>query len=53
LGLGWNRFENLEQRRTKYGTYPFPSPIKEYLKIRYGKDWRTPSNKKGLYGNDF
>lgn len=45
-------FDNLELIQTKYGKLPFPSPIEEYLKIRYG-NWQTPSNKKGMYGNDF
>lgn len=45
-------FDTLEMINTKYGTLPFPSPIEDYLKYRYG-DWQTPSNKKGLYGNDF
>ncbi len=34
---------------TKYGTYPFPNPIEEYLKIRYGVDWETPQNKKPIF----
>lgn len=45
-------FDTLEIIETKYGTLPFPSPVEDYLKYRYG-DWQTPSNKKGLYGNDF
>jgi len=45
-------FDNLEMIQTKYGELPFPSPIEDYLKYRYG-DWQTPSNKKGLYGQDF
>lgn len=45
-------FDELEHIETKYGTLPFPSPIEDYLKYRYG-DWQTPSNKKGLYDNNF
>jgi len=29
------------------GDYIFPSDIEEYLKFRYGKDWRTPKTSKG------
>jgi hypothetical protein len=46
------KFLNTENIKTKYGNLPFPSPIEEYLQYRYG-DWKTPSKKKGLYGNDF
>lgn len=34
---------------TKYGKYPVPSPIEDYLVIRYGADWKTPAKHKGLY----
>jgi phosphorylcholine metabolism protein LicD len=30
---------------TKYGKYPFPAKIEEYLEAHYG-DWKTPANKK-------
>ncbi len=29
--------------------YPAPSPIEEYLEIRFGSDWRIPQKKKGLW----
>lgn len=32
---------------TKYGPLPFPQD--EYYEIRYGKDWRTPSNSKAIF----
>lgn len=34
---------------TKYGTFPFPNPPEEYFEIRYGKDWRTPQDKKPTF----
>lgn len=43
--------KDLKQIKTKYGSFPAPSPIEEYLEYRYGKDWKTPSNKKGIYLN--
>ncbi len=43
----------IKKLKTKYGSYPFPDPIEDYLLIRYGKDWKIPQQKKGLYGNDF
>lgn len=43
----------IKELETKYGSYPFPSPIETYMERRYGSTWKTPSNKKGLYGNDF
>ena len=46
-------FETLGELETKYGTIPTPNPLEEYLNIRYGKDWKIPSNKKGLYTKDF
>jgi fukutin len=46
-----NIFE-LAPYETKYGTFPAPKDIEAYLVMRYG-DWQTPSNKKGLYTNDF
>ena len=44
--------DNQEIINTKYGDYSIPAPTEEYLEYRYG-DWKTPSSKKGLYGNDF
>ncbi|MBU1621930.1 MAG: LicD family protein [Gammaproteobacteria bacterium] len=35
--------------KTKYGTYNMPSPPDEYLKIKFGDDWRIPQDKKGVY----
>lgn len=34
--------------KTKYGEFPFPKDIEKYLEVRYGKDWKTPQNKKSL-----
>lgn len=34
-------FEDPQMIQTKYGKYPFPNPIEDYLVARYG-DWRTP-----------
>lgn len=39
-------YKNIKFFNTKHGLYPFPSPIEEYLEIRYGDDWRTPKNSK-------
>lgn len=34
---------------TKYGKLPFLNPIDEYLKDRFGENWRIPSSSKGKY----
>ena len=31
---------------TKYGDYPMPSPIEEYLEVRFGKGWKVPKTGK-------
>jgi hypothetical protein len=33
--------------KTKYGRLPIPK--EEYFEIRYGKDWRTPQDKKAIF----
>jgi hypothetical protein len=43
----------IRTRDTKYGVLPFPHPIEDYMVMRYGKDWKIPSNKKGLYTKEF
>ena len=45
------KFLKTETIETKYGKYPFPSPIEEYLVYRYG-DWLTPKQDKGIYGSN-
>lgn len=42
-------FEDRQEIETKYGNIFFPHPIEEYLEKRYGADWRTPSESKGIY----
>ena len=34
---------NLQNIKTKYGIFPFPEHIEDYLKTRYG-DWKTPKH---------
>jgi len=46
-------FENKKKLPTKYGELYFPNPIEEYLEHRYGKTWKTPDNKKGLFNGQF
>lgn len=46
-------FEKPELLETKYGKMPFPSPIEDYLLYRYGKNWKIPMEKKGLFNHDF
>ena len=40
---------NAEKIKTKYGDYQAPGPIDDYLAFRYGPNWKTPSNSKGIY----
>ena len=35
------------------GVIPAPNNLEVYCKMRYGPTWKTPSCKKGIYGNDF
>lgn len=35
-----------------FGKLYMPTPVEDYLKYRYGKDWRTPKNKKDSWEND-
>ena len=42
-------YDELAWLQCQYGEFPTPWPIEEYLAIRYGKDWETPRNHKGLY----
>jgi hypothetical protein len=42
-------YDDLAILETKYGDYPVPMPIEDYLVVRYGSDWKTPANHKGLY----
>ncbi len=42
-------YKELANLQTKYGDYPIPWPIEDYLVVRYGKDWATPAGHKGLY----
>lgn len=53
MKLPYKYFKDLKNIDTKYGSFPAPNPIEDYLKLRYGKDWNIPLHKKGLYGNDF
>jgi len=39
-------YDNLLMIDTKYGPLPFPNPPEEYLRIRYGEDWKTPQDGK-------
>lgn len=39
---------NISLLNTKYGPFPFPENIEEYLKLRYG-DWKTPKSSKGYH----
>jgi hypothetical protein len=45
-------YDVLETIYTEYGKYPAPSPINEYLNVRYGPNWQTPSKSKGLYTHE-
>ena len=49
---GWTRMDadiclNPNWILTKYGKLPIPK--EEYFEIRYGKDWRTPQDKKPIF----
>jgi hypothetical protein len=35
------------------GDIPAPTDRDAYCKMRYGPNWRTPSNKKGIYNGQF
>jgi hypothetical protein len=37
----------LEYIKFKGNKYPIPTPIEEWLEMRYGRDWRTPKTYKG------
>jgi phosphorylcholine metabolism protein LicD len=39
-----DKLENIEFKGNKY---PMPTPIEEWLEIRYGDDWKTPKTYKG------
>jgi hypothetical protein len=41
-------YNNLEEIETKYGKLPFPNPIEKYLITRYGENWKTPKEEKGV-----
>jgi hypothetical protein len=42
-------YKDLAILRTKYGDFPCPDPLDDYLAVRYGENWETPANHKGLY----
>jgi hypothetical protein len=49
---GWTRMKaeiclKPQWIKTKYGKLPIPQ--EEYFEIRYGKDWRTPQDKKAIF----
>jgi len=44
-------YDNPSKLETKYGNFLAPGPIDEYLKFRYGPDWKTPKKSKGIYTN--
>jgi hypothetical protein len=46
-------FYPLKDYQTKYGIFKFPGDIEKYLLVRYGQNWRTPSNKKGLFTKEW
>lgn len=41
--------DELGELKTQYGVFPCPSPLDDYLAVRYGPDWQTPARHKGLY----
>ena len=45
-------YEKLSFLETKYGKYPIPNPVEDYLVVRYGQNWRVPSHSKGLYAGE-
>jgi hypothetical protein len=47
--MPYKLFMKKDMIKTKYGEFPFPSPIEDFLTIRYGEDWRTPKNDKGIF----
>ena len=42
-------FMEKEFSNTIYGKFPFPKPIEDFLIIRYGQDWQTPKEDKGIF----
>lgn len=43
------KFLDLKPIKTKYGEFPMPSPIEEYLEYRYGEKWMKKQQDKGIY----
>lgn len=49
MAIPYKFYNDLAILRTNYGDFPCPNPLDDYLAIRYGADWETPKNHKGLY----
>jgi len=46
-------FDMIEMWDSPIGPLPCPIDRDAYCKMRYGPNWRTPSNKKGIYNGQF
>jgi len=46
-------FKELEMWDSPIGPVPCPIDRDAYCEMRYGPNWRTPSNKKGIYNGQF
>ena len=44
--------KKLEHIEFKSNLYPMPTPVEDWLEMRYGKDWRIPKTYKGDWKDD-
>lgn len=45
-------FDITWQHNDKYGFMPCPHPMVDYFKVRYGDDWMTPQDNKGIFRSE-